>query len=576
MSDLNVHFGQPIGKVLAVSGSQTTVALNPEATGVSAVRIGAIVKVTGERYDVVGTISAIQSEPGDRNLRVVALDLLGELVPAENGGIRFRRGVSLYPVTGATACCAGEAELGAIYAPPSVPHVRVGALYDDPARPAMVLSDDLLGKHFAVLGASGSGKSCSVALILSRILDAHPNAHMILLDPHNEYAAAFGDLAENVNVDNIHFPLWLLNFEEASEVLISSGTPEEKEAQSLILHNIILRARREFAAKTASAHTQAEQKDGAPSFILKAPKRPEPDPDDDLSMITVDTPVPYATSELLRLIDDALGSAERPDRPGPYLRLKARIEALRADPQFAFMFADLLTVRDTLAQLIGRLLRFPVAGRPITTVDLSAVPSDIADVLVSLLCRLVFDFALWSGQGQMPPVMLVCEEAHRYVPADPTIGFAATARSIGRIAKEGRKYGISLALVTQRPSELSPTAISQCGTVFAMRLPADLDQRFMSAALPEAGRGMLAALPSLATQEAVICGQGVPLPMRIRFDDLPAERRPRSSSGHFSEAWLSDSAGLQFVRDSVRRWRLQRRETVPPRQPTDFPTARVA
>ena len=131
----------------------------------------------------------------------------------------------------------------------------------------------------------------------------------------------------------------------------------------------------------------------------------------------------------------------------------------------------------------------------------------------------------------MPPVLLVCEEAHRYVPADERVGFAATARAITRIAREGRKYGVSLALISQRPSELSAQALSQCGTIFALRLANELDQRFMETVMPDAARGNIATLSSLGTQEAIVCGEGVPLPIRIRFDDLPRARRPRSEGG---------------------------------------------
>src|SRR5438874_5374381 len=148
--------------------------------------------------------------------------------------------------------------------------------------------------------------------------------------------------------------------------------------------------------------------------------------------------------------------------------------------------------------------------------DLSGLPSEIADVVVSLACRFIFGFGLWSGPGQVPPLLLVCEEAHRYVPADEKAGFAAAARAITRIAKEGRKYGISLGLISQRPVELSPNALSQCGTIFALRMSNEADQRVVEKALPDAARSMLAALPMLRTQEAIVSGESVPLPMRIR------------------------------------------------------------
>ena len=201
-----------------------------------------------------------------------------------------------------------------------------------------------------------------------------------------------------------------------------------------------------------------------------------------------------------------------------------------------------------------------MSGKPLTIVDLSGVPSEIADVIVSLSCRLIFDFALWSDRERMPPVLLVCEEAHRYIPADERVGFAAAARMITRIAREGRKYGVSLALVSQRPSELSSQALSQCSTIFALRLANELDQRFMETVMPDAARGNLALLSSLGTQEAIVCGEGVPLPMRIRFDDLPRGRRPRSEGADFAKAWQTELADADFRDEGVRRWRQRSRK----------------
>jgi DNA helicase HerA-like ATPase len=156
-------------------------------------------------------------------------------------------------------------------------------------------------------------------------------------------------------------------------------------------------------------------------------------------------------------------------------------------------------------------------------------------------------------------VLLVCEEAHRYVPADERVGFAATTRAITRIAKEGRKYGLGLALVSQRPSELSPAALSQCGTIFAMRLSSELDQRFVANAVAQTAQAMLPVLPNLPTQQAVVSGEAVTLPMRIRFDELAPERRPRSQNPRFHEIWQRDVADLDLVEEHLRRWREQLR-----------------
>ena len=518
---------EKLGRVIAVAGSQMTVDLEGNATGEAATRIGAMVKVRCGDLDAVGTVGELRNENGGSGSRsTVLVDLLGEISYSADGRARFHRGVSHHPVGDAPVLAASETDLQVIYAPPSVSNVSIGTLYHDPARPALVLIDELLAKNFAILGTTGSGKSCAITLVLSAILANHPNAHIVVLDPHNEYWAAFGELAENVNVDNLHLPFWLLDFEEAVGVLVRGGTAQEQEAQANILREAIIRARR----RSSSA-----------------------------SWITVDTPVPFAIPELIRLIDEAMGKLDKPDSSIPYLRLRSRLEALLCDPRFDFMFSDRQVTRDTLSQIIGRLLRIPVDGKPLTILDLSGIPSEIADAVVSLCCRLIFDFVLWSEPARRPPVLLVCEEAHRYVPATEGVGFAATTRALSRIAREGRKYGISLALISQLPSELSPVVLSQCGTIFALRLGYHLDHRFMATALPDAARGMLAALPSMRTQEGIVFGEGVPLPMRIRFHDLPPEKRPRSDSAEFSKAWQSDDADADFLDASVRRWRQQSR-----------------
>ncbi len=521
-----------LGRVTAVSGTQMTVEADQPLA--SSIRIGAMVKTRSVDYEVVGTIGAVQVEGGSQPRSVFVVDLLGEIVVSAEGQSEFRRGVSYYPTSGAPVRDATDADVRTIYTRPSVANVGVGTLFHDPSRRAFVLIDELLAKNFAILGSTGSGKSCGVALILSAVLAGHPQAHVVVIDPHNEYATVFGDLTEVVDVDNLQLPLWLLDFEEAAGVLIRGGTAQEQEAQSIILKDAITRARRHYASAGLAA-----------------------------ASITVDTPVPFSVPDLLRLIDEAMGRLNNPDNSAPYLRLRTRLESLRDDRRFAFMFSDWLVTRDTLAQIVGRLLRIPVNGKPITVIDLSGIPSEIADVVVSLTCRLTFDFSLWSERERRPPVLLVCEEAHRYVPANESVGFAAATRAITRIAREGRKYGVALALISQLPSELSPQALSQCGTVFALRLGHYLDHRFMATALPDAARGMLAALPSMRTQEAVVFGEGVRLPMHIRFDDLPPDRQPRSDSARFSKAWQTEAADAEFLAEGIRRWRQQTRKPAP-------------
>ena len=174
-----------------------------------------------------------------------------------------------------------------------------------------------------------------------------------------------------------------------------------------------------------------------------------------------------------------MGVLEKAEQSTPYLRLVARIESLRRDRRFAFMFSG-LKVQDTMPEIMSReSCAFRSKDKPVTIFDLSGVPSEIVDVVVSLLCRTIFDFSLWTRRDEAVPVMLVCEESHRYIPRDRSAGFEPTRKAISRIAKEGRKYGVSLCLVTQRPSELSETILSQCNTLFALRMSNDQDQDFV-------------------------------------------------------------------------------------------------
>jgi hypothetical protein len=437
--------------------------------------------------------------------------------------------VSSYPPLDAPVTTVTLRDLAKVYARPRMSNVHVGRLRHNRKVPAFVLTDSLLGKHFAVLGTTGAGKSCAVTVILRSILDEHPHGHVILLDPHNEYASAFADKAELLNPSNLQLPYWLLNFEEISHVLIGTQSGEHGYAQSQILKDAILQVKKQFAGAGA-----------------------------DDGLLTVDTPVPYRLSDLTAALKEGMGMLNKSERgTSPYLSLIARTESLRIDKRYAFMFSS-IAVRDTMRQVLAQLLRIPVEGKPITIIDISGVPSEIVDVVVSVLFRLMFELAIWSERGAAPPMLLVCEEAHRYVPQEDGAGFAPTKRIISRIAKEGRKYGITLCLVSQRPSELSMTSLSQCNTVFALRLSNEHDQAFVARALSENARWLVDSLPSLNTQEAVVVGDGVTVPVHIRFKDLKREHRPSSFDRSFSTAWRAE-ADPQFLDRTIDRWRRQAR-----------------
>ena len=499
---------------------------------------GALVKVPAGESIVIGAISRIwsqESNSGQSTSRtMVEIEMLGELTgPSGGTSSRFQRGVSKYPKIGSRILEATSEDIGRVYATASAENVRIGSLYHDPRRPVNLLVDQLLGKHFAVLGTTGSGKSCSTALILHAVLDAYPKGHVIILDPHNEYRTAFAASAEILDPANLRLPYWLLNFEEAAATFCSQD-PLTREYEAAILKEAIRSARRDFARARGGVNAQ-------------------------VGYITVDTPSPYLLDDALAVIEKGLGKLEKPGGALPYLRLIAKIDALRSDDRFSVMFVR-DAVDDTLADIVCRLIRFPVDDKPVTIIDLSGVPSEIVDVVVSIISRMIFDFALWSAEPQAAPVLLVCEEAHRYVPRDEKLGFSPTRRAITRIAMEGRKYGVSLCLVSNRPSGLSPTMLAQCNTIFALRMSNQQDHDFIRSALPEGMGGLVGALPALRPQEAIVVGDGVGLPLRLRFSDLPEGKRPRSTTAQFSQAWKATEIGRDFVRETISRWRHQRRD----------------
>jgi uncharacterized protein len=519
------------GHVIAVSGSSVTAILKPGAEGI---RIGSIVRMPTTASDVFGMVVSLKAENAQAEIsptekHLADIQLLGECLRDLNGHPRgFQRGVSMHPGLGSDLFAATHDELGLVYARPKSATLRIGTIHQDETLPAFVSTDDLLGKHFAVLGVTGSGKSCAVALILRAVLDHNPGGHVVLLDSHNEYSTAFGERAELINPSNLQLPYWLLNFEEIVTIF-ASRTGETMEAEHAVLKAAIIDAKRKFS--------------GAGK---------------ELDYVTVDTPVPYRLGDVLRAIDAAMGRLEKPENNAAYLRLKARIEALSNDRRFAFMFSG-LTVRDNLVEILSRILRMPVERKPITIFDISGVPSEITDVVVSVLCRTLFDFALWSDRARAMPILLVCEEAHRYVPRDSQ-ATGPTGRVIATIAREGRKYGVGLCLVSQRPSELSATILSQCNTLFALRMSNERDCSFVRNALPDSAIGLLGALPALRTREAIAVGEGVTVPMRLAFDELDPQSRPKNGTPPFSHAWQEDSASKEFIADTVVRWRKQLRD----------------
>jgi hypothetical protein len=268
---------------------------------------------------------------------------------------------------------------------------------------------------------------------------------------------------------------------------------------------------------------------------------------------TADTPVPYRLADLVSLIDERMGKLENRSSRMKYHKLIMRIEAVSNDPRYTFMFENANVGGDTMAEVLCQLFRLPPNGKPMTIMQLAGFPAEVVDSVVSVLGRMAFEFGLWSDGAF--PLLFVCEEAHRYASADRTMGFGPTRRALSRISKEGRKYGIFLGLVSQRPAELDPTIISQCSTLFAMRMANDRDQAIVRSAVSDAAANLLHFVPSLGTREVLAFGEGVALPARIKFGELPAHLIPSSEAVRNAHGNAEQATPAGFVDSIVARWR---------------------
>ena len=525
---------EPIGAVFEIAGSSSQVMLDPAAinalagsgdpTVANAGQVGSQVKV---RVGNIWLIANVRSLKLDGDRIAAYIDFLGEGDEEKLTGklYKFRRGVTRYPTPGAPVFPVSTADLKQIYAADDRAHIEIGNVYPTKDIRAALYVDAMLGKHFALLGSTGTGKSTAAALILHRICQLAPQGHVVMIDPHGEYASAFKDTGALYDVSNLQMPYWLMNFEEHCEVFLTTEGSDRQVDADILAKCILL----------------AKQKNRLAAEIGK---------------LTVDAPIPYLLSDLTQIIQLEMGKMDKATDTAPYLRLRSKIDEIKSDPRYAFMFSGML-VADTMANFLARVFRLPGDGKPISIIDVSGVPSEITSVVVAVLSRMVFDFAIWSRGESKRPILLVCEEAHRYVPNECNADGSSVGRILSRIAKEGRKYGVSLGLITQRPSDLAEGVLSQCGTILSMRLNNERDQAFVKAAMPEGARGFLDSIPALRNRECIAVGEGVATPIRLLFDNLDEAKRPASDDPLFSTLWRDTGGEEQMLERTIKRWRSQ-------------------
>jgi DNA helicase HerA-like ATPase len=404
----------PIGKIQGISGGGASVQMtgsrlreiagDPDPSVALSGQVGSQIKLAaGSKWLLANVRTLVMNDEGGDTV-TAEIDFLGEGSEDERTGqlTNFKRGITSYPIPGDLVYPVTGNDLKQMFSADDRAHIEIGTVYPTKDVRGALYIDALLGKHFALLGSTGTGKSTSAALIMHRICDLSPDGHIVMVDPHGEYSAAFKGNGELFNVDNLAMPYWLMNFEEHCEVFItSSGADRQRDMD--ILAKCLLGAR----AKNRAA--------------------------EGLSKLTVDSPIPYTLSDLTNAITHEMGLLNKATDTAPFMRLKGKIDELKSDPRYQFMFSGML-VADSMASFIGKIFRLPAKGKPISIIDVSGVPSDIVSVVVSVLSRLVFDYAIWSRSEVQRPVLLICEEAHRYVPSDKTSTGQAVRKVLERIA----------------------------------------------------------------------------------------------------------------------------------------------
>jgi DNA helicase HerA-like ATPase len=500
-----------LGRVVACSGSRATICATAEGGETSLTElwaVGRLVSISVGRNRIVALVYSMATnqqswiENQDTTFHV-EVELMGEVRVSADGREDFSAGISEYPYLGAIAHRIRASDLAKVYDTGKDDVCTIGKLTQDEQIDATIHVPSMLEKHFAIVGTTGVGKSTAVTLLLHKAIQADPQLRVLILDPHNEFASAFGDLAMVIDTDTLDLPFWLFRLEEFAEVIFRGRPPVPEEMD--ILRDLIPEAKRAFRGSPESG------------LMRRTSEK---------SSITADTPVPFRVADLLALVDERIGRLEgRAEKP--HLRsLKSKIMSAINDPRYHFMFSS-NTITDTILDTIARIFRIPGEGQPVTTFQLAGIPSEVVNSVASVLCRMAFEIGLWSHGGVH--MLVVCEEAHRYVPADPNLGFTPTRQAIARIAKEGRKYGVSLGIITQRPGELDPTILSQCSTIFAMRLANDRDQDIIRSAIPNSSSSTTSFISSIGNGEAIAFGEAVAVPMRMRFARVDLNRLPKAN-----------------------------------------------
>lgn len=552
-----------IGKIIEVDGTHIVAELDVKITELSRVfggdtypigQFGSIVKIHFGRRLIFAYVGRLRMKAdlerergvvasGSPDERVIEADLFGEaewiqdtqLTPPE-WKLAFERGVSSFPLPQQTVYLTPKSELRYIYGKSKGATILLGVHVGSGETPCYAEMNELLGKHTAILGSTGAGKSGTVAVVLHSLLNRGSEAEhkkwqprIIILDPHNEYGPAF-PTHKRLSTDegSLKLPYWLLNSQETLALVIG-----KTEFLATSQANIVKRAL--WTARESGAKT------------LKI----------DSAKIVIDSPVPYDFKRFKSIIEQER-DALTPSKQDPHNSILTKIEVLENDARMGFLLELWDGKTDSFAAIISQLVG---TEDPVRIIDLSGLPNEVAGITSAVIARTLFNYKLWQTQKEREadPVVLVCEEAHRYVPDRGEAQYEAAQEAIRRIAKEGRKYGLGLLLVSQRPSEVEPTVLSQCNSWIVHRITNEADRKHVQSILPDSLAGLTKVLSGLRRQEAIFVGQAAILPSRIMIRTLDEKQRPRSHDIDFDKGWQNDPVSDAELQKVAERWRLQQR-----------------
>ena len=587
-----------LGTVVRVVGSKVFVELSEDLPSSTPIingkiykigQVGSFVKIPLGTIRVFGIVTMVganpykyvdekgENQPFPYGNRWLEIQLIGEAFEDDD----FQRGVSIFPTIDDEVHIVTDNDLALVYTTSNPNAIKIGTLAASEGLPAYLDIDKLVTRHSAIIGSTGSGKSNTVTAILKAITNGtFGKAKVILIDPHSEYHSALGKEAKVFSIDSIQNPLkipfWGLSYNELALILFDKKQAADS-MQDIALKERIFDFKRRVLAKLKSGKLESHQ-------------------------ITVDSPIPFDIKELwYDLYKEEFGTVTvkqdfstlsyksdgkkvlkgdarklippefNPPAPGGASPFKFKDPKLLAtyinqlggklrDNKLNFLFEvdEYDGIKNDLSDLLNTWLNHE---RPITVLDLGGVPFEIMDLVVGLISRILFESAFWgryvNGIGRQRPILMVFEEAHSYLPkggsSSTVSGYAS--RSVRRICKEGRKYGIGALIISQRPSDLDETILSQCGTFITLRLSNSQDQSIIGSAMPDNLGSLSELLPSLRTGEAIIVGESVKIPSRVRLPLISP--RPDSSDPEPAKQWkILEPEAPNYI-EAVDNWRKQ-------------------